>query len=99
MKMTCECGIKLRLVVKTEQEMVYIINDNGTLDEYDSRGGGQEFSLECGECDNVYEFEDEEGYFELQEKPMLYKWWFKNSKFSPDELIEQNLNKLKIVKK
>lgn len=45
------------LIVEESHYTKYLINEDGTLDFFDSDGNGQEFSLECQLCGTKYQFD------------------------------------------
>lgn len=94
--MKCECGEKLRLIVKNEEEVIYTINKDGSLECEDSRGVSQEFKLECGECDSTYKFESDD-WFEIQDTPQLIRRSYDVQKHK-EFLFKEDMNKIKIVK-
>jgi hypothetical protein len=94
--MKCECGEKLRLIVKNEEEVIYSINKDGSLELEDSRGVSQEFKLECSDCEAEYKFESDD-WFEIQDTPQLIRRSYDTHSHT-EYLVKENMNKIKIVK-
>lgn len=97
MKIKCECGGRLRIVVKEVHKVYYEIKKDGSLENEDGDCDGQEITLECTECNNVYEFKEDE-VFEIENRPKLFIRWFSKDSRGLGELIAQNINELEIAK-
>lgn len=86
----CEdCKRYLVLVVEEGQYTTYDINDDGSLEFRDSDGCGQEIHLECYECGQKYEFDND--LMTVIDVPKLD--WFGRGKLDLSDISVQKINK------
>lgn len=63
--------IRLLLIVEEGARTEYYMNNDGSLEFYDSDGLGQTIKIECTLCGTEYELDEPYGYYEVQEKHFL----------------------------